>query len=819
MSTARADLRLVCEIDGKAFAPRSISGNTIEVTDGTETRQTGADATWRLEGDLRANAAFLRMSPNYTIYQRGFRHRVPGEKYPMRAKAGISHSQGGESEFLRQWPDGVSTSRALLVVVWMLDGRAADARVRIVPPTQGSAFIRNATFDLTREQAAAGQAVLLLWKDGRFFEPRQREFHGLDKEAVHAVIFDDAVRLQKLISSRRIKPMTAAKDGGLTLMHLAARAGSVRAMDVLIKAAPKLVRAEANEKSQRATPLELAIEKSRAEAVERLLRAKASVNLRPMTRSYASTPLSAAVASGHTGIVRALIEAGADLFGPRSASYSAFDTAVIGGDVGLMKTLLGGKPPSPELLADYKDSDVLRFQLRLGQVEMALWLIEQGLSPNNDETTLRTLLETADRQNDASFARLITKVVKPPESDAGGNAGATAQSTIGPDLLNTPLAVTSSTPNPRPANALIEAARADYPLLVRELVAAGFSLDETDSIGASALHAAAATNAVESMRVLLEHGASINATDSNGASALDRALAEDAIDAARLLVEKGARLDPEYKSAQKSLNAALRMDMTEIVMPMVDAGFPSDGKLYRTWTLRRAAEHYQARACLRALNEQPAAKGKTRRKRPTSIEPENYTHKLAMTAGKASPDEVDDPRNPFLVRPETTVEIKAVVDKSGRARFCTVEPLPDGSMPPLALQNAARHALEKHRFPRGQSGGSLPAYWVSFTCKFPALGDTPVNSTDEIDEMFVIQEPRAAPGYPLLAKQKKIPGHVLLAFVLNEKGRVEMVDVIKATPDFASSAVAAVKLWRFRPAKKDGVPVRALGVIPMQFTP
>ncbi|MDF9828029.1 hypothetical protein M2447_002137 [Ereboglobus sp. PH5-10] len=233
MPTARADLRLVCEIDGKAFAPRSISGNTIEVTDGTETRQTGADATWRLEGDLRANAKFLVLFPSYTIYQRNSRHRELGEKYPMRAKAGISHYQGVESKFLRQWPDGVSTSRALLVVVWMLDGRAADARVRIVPPTLGSAFIRNATFALTREQAAAGQAVLLLWKDGYFFEPSQNELHGLEKEAVQAVFFDDARRLQMLISSKRVKLRAATEDGGLTLMHLAARAGSVRAMDVI----------------------------------------------------------------------------------------------------------------------------------------------------------------------------------------------------------------------------------------------------------------------------------------------------------------------------------------------------------------------------------------------------------------------------------------------------------------------------------------------------------------------------------------------------------------------------------------------------------
>ncbi len=49
---------------------------------------------------------------------------------------------------------------------------------------------------------------------------------------------------------------------------------------------------------------------------------------------------------------------------------------------------------------------------------------------------------------------------------------------------------------------------------------------------------------------------------------------------------------------------------------------------------------------------------------------------------------------------------------------------------------------------------------------------------------------------------------MVLELTIDEKGQVVKVDVVEATDQmFVATSVSAAKRWKFRPHKKDGVPV------------
>ena len=75
------------------------------------------------------------------------------------------------------------------------------------------------------------------------------------------------------------------------------------------------------------------------------------------------------------------------------------------------------------------------------------------------------------------------------------------------------------------------------------------------------------------------------------------------------------------------------------------------------------------------------------------------------------------------------------------------------------------------------------------------------------------------PMYPFTAKRKSIEGSVTIQMIVDKSGRVIEVMALKAEPEgiFESSAISAVKRWRFKPAIKDGRPVDVIVVVPLVF--
>ncbi len=76
---------------------------------------------------------------------------------------------------------------------------------------------------------------------------------------------------------------------------------------------------------------------------------------------------------------------------------------------------------------------------------------------------------------------------------------------------------------------------------------------------------------------------------------------------------------------------------------------------------------------------------------------------------------------------------------------------------------------------------------------------------------------RVQPVYPPLARQARIQGIVLLRAVISKGGTIENLAVISGHPMLVSSALAAVRQWRYRPYLLNSEPVEVETEITVKF--
>jgi len=74
------------------------------------------------------------------------------------------------------------------------------------------------------------------------------------------------------------------------------------------------------------------------------------------------------------------------------------------------------------------------------------------------------------------------------------------------------------------------------------------------------------------------------------------------------------------------------------------------------------------------------------------------------------------------------------------------------------------------------------------------------------------------PDYPLLAKQMKVQGSVILQALIGRDGNIEDLHVLSGPAILSSAAMQAVKQWRFRPYYLSGEPVETQARITVNFT-
>jgi TonB family protein len=147
---------------------------------------------------------------------------------------------------------------------------------------------------------------------------------------------------------------------------------------------------------------------------------------------------------------------------------------------------------------------------------------------------------------------------------------------------------------------------------------------------------------------------------------------------------------------------------------------------------------------------------------------------------------------------------------------------------PRAAQSAARM---KTQTPLISASLLLALICALAGCQTPASPEKSPPSTqnaavsgkiytlEETDVKPQIAGRRRTPVYPYKMWDARIPGEVILQFVVDSTGAVRDVEVVRSTHEaFETPAINAVKEWRFIPAQKDGKPVNCRRQIPINFT-
>ena len=74
------------------------------------------------------------------------------------------------------------------------------------------------------------------------------------------------------------------------------------------------------------------------------------------------------------------------------------------------------------------------------------------------------------------------------------------------------------------------------------------------------------------------------------------------------------------------------------------------------------------------------------------------------------------------------------------------------------------------------------------------------------------------PDYPLLARQMKVQGAVILQALISREGAIQELQIVSGPAILATAAREAVKQWRFKPYYQSGQPVETEARITVNFT-
>ena len=81
----------------------------------------------------------------------------------------------------------------------------------------------------------------------------------------------------------------------------------------------------------------------------------------------------------------------------------------------------------------------------------------------------------------------------------------------------------------------------------------------------------------------------------------------------------------------------------------------------------------------------------------------------------------------------------------------------------------------------------------------------------------VVSQP-VQPGYPMLARQMRVQGSVILQALIGRDGLIQDLRVLSGPPILATAAQEAVRQWRFKPHYLGSEAVETQAKITVNFT-
>ena len=164
------------------------------------------------------------------------------------------------------------------------------------------------------------------------------------------------------------------------------------------------------------------------------------------------------------------------------------------------------------------------------------------------------------------------------------------------------------------------------------------------------------------------------------------------------------------------------------------------------------------------------------------------------------PDETAPAPTDTVQRPKQTRPVPILVDTP------TTDPVPpDTQVKKYEIGDELLPGEPGPPMPEGVPGGE------------DVSGATPVEETPVIWKLKPVET--RPPVYPPRCLRMGIEGTVRVRVLVGEDGRPQEVTIGKSSGESAldESALEAVRTWRFEPARRNGVPVRAWAVVPIEF--
>jgi periplasmic protein TonB len=142
------------------------------------------------------------------------------------------------------------------------------------------------------------------------------------------------------------------------------------------------------------------------------------------------------------------------------------------------------------------------------------------------------------------------------------------------------------------------------------------------------------------------------------------------------------------------------------------------------------------------------------------------------------------------------------------------------ALPPLEVEVVAGNS---HRpVPTGNNSVRVDTSSGSAESSAPlSASSQPSNAAEHVkmsvDTSHVLERP-VQPSYPVLARQMKVQGAVILQALISSDGTIQDLKVLSGPAILASAAQEAVRQWRFKPYLQNGVPVETEAKITVNFT-
>ncbi|KAF0698896.1 hypothetical protein As57867_010456, partial [Aphanomyces stellatus] len=350
---------------------------------------------------------------------------------------------------------------------------------------------------------------------------------GLEREKMffEAIESEDSAGLERIVAKG--VPNINKLQGGLAALHMAATAGKVKLIEIILQSGA-IVDVVASEDKDRNTPLILACTHGKLDVAKYLIERGAKLTA---TNKHLNTPLLAALSANQDNVARFLLDAGADVNVQNTAGKTSLWFASEEGTLDIAKTILA------KCTLDNTDKDAAYdIAATKGYVELMALL---------GEARDTTFFQAVDRLDLKQVQDLLAKGVPNINRMQGPLA---------------PLHAAAAKGNVGILNLLL-----DYDALVDQVTG-----DHEGCV--TALFLASRNGHLDAVKVMCDHGANTAVGSKTNTTPLHIAVTENRLEVVRHLLAKGATANTQSRDGKSPLLTATENGNVDIVSALLAKG-------------------------------------------------------------------------------------------------------------------------------------------------------------------------------------------------------------------------------------------------------